>query len=110
MSDYSLMNPDYLKSEIRDMKMLIDQDEKVMKEARSDYNRIIDMVAESHNAGKDTVLTQAQTRDLIETLSKFNHVLLTHTQTRRFYLRVYQNLAYDRRWRIAAKYLRFLKK
>lgn len=110
MSDQSLMNPDYLKSEIRDMEQLAANEENIVKDLKKDYDRIIDMIRASHDAGQDTVLTPDQTRDLIETMAKYNHVLYVFSRQRPFYLRVYKRLLKDRRWFIAAKYLRFLKK
>ena len=110
MSDQSLMNPDHLKSEIRDMEQLAINEENVVKDLKADYDRVIDMIRASHNAGQDTVLTPEQTRDLIETMAKFDHVLYVFSRQRKFYLRVYKHLLNDRRWFIAAKYLRFLKK
>jgi len=110
MSDYSLMNPDHLKNEIHNMEELAARDESDVIDLKKDYDRIIDMIRASHDAGQDTVLTPEQTRYLIETLSKFNLKIYVLSSTRRFYLRVYKQLLSDRRWFIAAKYLRFLKK
>lgn len=110
MSDYSLMNPDHLKKEIHVMKELIREDEAKVCDLEKDYDRIIDMVRESHDSGQDTVLTPKQTRDLIETLTKFNHHIHTTSSQRKFYVRVYESLQKDRRWFIAAKYLKFLQK
>ena len=110
MSDESLMNPDHLKSELRDMEQLAINEENLVQELKADYDRVIDMIRESHDAGQDTVLTPAQTRELIETMANFNHTLFVFSRHRKFYIRVYKNLLSDRRWFIAAKYLRFLKK
>jgi len=110
MSDYSLMNPSHLKNEIKNMIELAERDERDAKELKESYDRVIDYIRETHDKNQDTVLTFEQTRDLIETLARFDHKITVLSSTRKFYLRVYKNLLNDRRWFIAAKYLRFLKK
>jgi len=110
MSEQSLMNPDYLKTEIHDLYELIAKDDNTVKELQEKYDRIIDMLRDSHNEGESTTLTFEQTRELIETLGYFNHNIFVFSSLRKFYLRVYKVLLSDRRYYIATKYLKFIQK
>lgn len=110
MSDTSLMNPDHLKSELRDLENeLIPETEKLAREFHEDYNRIIDYVKDTHNRKESTTLTHEQVADLIRTLAKFDQNTWRFSNSHKFDVRVYKKLMTDRRWIIGSK-LRFLKK
>jgi len=111
--DYSLMNPDYLKSEIHDVETeLLPAAEKFAKKAHEDLQRINGYIEDQYNDTKnDTiVLTREQARDMIVSLARIDMNRWRYTRGYEFKLRVYKHLMKDRRWFIAAKYLRFLKK
>lgn len=110
MSDYSLMNPDHLKSELHDLETnLVPADLQLATELTQDYARIIDYVKDTHNRGENTTLTHAEVSDLIGVLAKFNQNSWRYANGHKFAIRVYKKLMQDRRWIIGSK-LRFLKK
>lgn len=113
MSDYSLMNPDHLKSEIKDLETeLIPELKKLANELNEDCARVLDHVSDQYNdADNDTiVLTRDQATDLIRTLAKVQFNRYRYFHHHEFTLKVYKTLLKDRRWFIGAKYLKFLKK
>lgn len=109
MEDTSLMNPDHLNSEIKDLEtVLIPNLASKRLELNEAYDRIIEYVKDTHNRGEDTTLTHEQVAYLIRTLSEYKFEF-NHTIGWEFTLKVYNALKRDRRWIVGSK-LRFLKK
>ncbi len=111
MSDYSLMNPDHLKKEIRDIELyVIPTSCKAAQLVCEDADRIIDYCRDTYNNGEPTTLSVAQVSDLIQTLSRHRLDTFVHyANPETFTLKVYNQLLKDRRWFIGSK-LRFLAK
>jgi hypothetical protein len=111
MSDHSLMNPDHLRSEIRDLENeLIPQGEKLQAEMTEKCDRIFEMIRDRHFEGEDTTFSSDEVFDIIRVLSDFKFHSYRYTRSDKFLLRVLKHLLKDRRYFIAAKYLKFLKK
>lgn len=113
MSDYSLMNPDHLKSEIKDIETeLIPELKKLADEVNEDCDRIFGYIkVQFDDESNDTiVLTREQTADLAKVLGKVQFNRFRYFHHHEFILKVYKHLLSDRRWFTAAKYLKFLQK
>lgn len=113
MSDYTLMNPDHLKSEtLTLMNELIPEQRKFAEKVHADAQRINGYVEDQYNdKDNDTiVLTREQARDMIVSLARIDANRWRYYGPYEFMLATYKRLLKDRRWFIAAKYLRFLKK
>jgi hypothetical protein len=112
MSDYSLMNPDHLRNEIRDMETeTLPNSVQYSAKLHDDLDRIREHFADQYNAGNDhIILTREQVADVLRVVADVDLNRWRYTSPREFALRVYKNLLKDRRWYIAAKYLRFLQK
>lgn len=113
MSDYSLMNPDHLKSEIHDLETeLIPAAEKLEARLKDDCERVVEYFSDQFNdKNNDTiVLTREQADDVLKTMYEFKFNRYRYSSAMKFQLRVYKHLMKDRRWFTAAKYLKFLKK
>lgn len=110
MSDYSLMNPDHIRSEISDLEQdLIPEGEALAQRVHEDIDRIFGYLRSTHNEGEPTTLTTEQVKDVIETLANIDLKRYKYYQAEKFAVRVYKNLLTDRRWIIGSK-LRFLSK
>jgi hypothetical protein len=112
MSDYSLMNPDHLRKEIHDIEHeLVPQTEQFAEKVSADIDRIRGYVADQYNdvTNDQIVLTREQVQDVLRTLAEIDMYRWRYFRPHQFALKVYKNLLKDRRYFIAAKYLRFLK-
>lgn len=111
MSDHSLMNPDHLRKEIRDMETeLLPEAEKYSAKIHDDLDRIREHVrAQFDNGDELIILSREQVTDILRVVADVDLNRWRYTSPRQFAIRVYRNLLQDRRWYIAAKYLRFLK-
>lgn len=109
MSDQSLMDIDYIKSELHDLETdLVPDAEDLAKELKEDTDRILGYF-DAYNRGENVILTPDQANDVIQTLAKFNQNTWRYSSGYKFQIRVYKRLMKDRRWTIASK-LKFLKK
>lgn len=110
MSYHSLMNPDHIRSEIKDLEeTLIPQNEALAKRVEEDVDRILDYFRPTYNAGEPTTLTTEQVQDIIVSLSNVQINRWRYYHAEKFALKVYKALLTDRRWIIGSK-LRFLSK
>ena len=109
MEDTSLMNPDNLKREIKDVKQLASNVAKERADLKGKRDKIVGYIVETHNRGESSTLTHEQVSELIQLLSAYDMVAFRFVRKYEFILRVYRALMKDRRWFIGSR-LRFLKK
>src|SRR6266403_479877 len=98
MEDTSLMNPDHLKSEIKDLEKLVADISEERIDLKEKRNKIIGYIAETHNRGENSTLTREQVTELIQLLSAYDQVTFSFEYLYKFQLKVYKHLMRDRRW------------
>ena len=90
---------------------LLPNAERFSAKINDDLDRIREHVRNQYDNGDDhIILSREQVTDLLRVVADIDLNRWRYTSPREFTIRVYRNLLQDRRWFIAAKYLRFLKK
>lgn len=109
--DSSLMNPDHLEREIRDLEeCTIPKADEAYVNSFDDLNRFIDIIRTQYDDRSNETITLPRSviGDVIGMLSDRRQTAYVTKEMEKFHLRVLKHLKSDRRWIIGSK-LKFLK-